>query len=45
MYADDSCVMSKFNDIDNLILSLNQELVKVSKMLTDKHLTLELIKK
>ena len=34
-YADDTCVMEKSNDINNLILSLNQELAKVSKWLTD----------
>ena len=44
MYADDTCVVAKSNDMNNLILLLNQELAKVSKWLTDNHLTLNVKK-
>ena len=44
MYADDTCVIAKFNDVNNLILSLNQELAKFSKLSIDNHLTLNVQK-
>ena len=44
MYAYDAFVMAKSNDINNLILSLNQELDKVSKWLTDNQLPLNVTK-
>ena len=44
MYADDTCVVAKSNDINNLISSLNTELAKVSIWLTDNQFTLNVKK-
>ena len=40
MYADDTCVIAKSDDINQLILSMNDEINNVSKWLSDNHLTL-----
>ena len=40
MYADDTCGIRKSNEINQLILSLNREIVNVSKWLSDNPLTL-----
>ena len=40
MYADDTCVITKSNDINQLILSQNHEIDNVSKWFSDNYVTL-----